>query len=239
MEGLGARITAPADGKPMEFTGGAERFSGDLSLVEDPQAKTVIDALGYHTLSGKIDMSGGWQPTDGRLALSQYDITVDDAGTFGLTFDLGGYTTDFVKSLQDLQKKMAAAPEGGDSSAQNLAMLGLMQQLTINGASVRFDDDSLTGKVLEFVAKQQGASAADIANQAKAMVPFMLAQLNNPDLAAQVTAAVGSFLDNPVSIEIAVAPAAPVPFAQIMAGAMANPMDLTRTLGLKVTANQQ
>lgn len=239
LEGLGAEITQPADGTPMQFTGAADRFSGDLSLVSDPQAKAVIDALGYQNVSGRIDMAGGWEPTGGRLALSQYDVIIDDAGTFGMTFDVGGYTTDFIKSMQELQKKMTAAPEGGDDSARNLAMLGLMQQLTVNGASLRFDDDSLTGKVLDYLAGQQGASASDIANQAKAVVPFMLAQLNNPDLAAEVTAAVGAFLDSPMSIEIALAPAAPVPFAQLMAGAMANPVDLTRTLGVKVTANQK
>jgi hypothetical protein len=52
-------------------------------------------------------------------------------------------------------------------------MLGLMQQLTVNAAAVRFDDDSLTGKVLNYMAGQQGAQPADIANQAKAIVPFL------------------------------------------------------------------
>ena len=98
---------------------------------------------------------------------------------FGMTFDLGGYTLDFIKSLQEMQKKMAAQPAGADNSAQSMAMLGLMQQLTFNGASIRFDDDSLTNKALDYVAKQQGRSRDDIINQAKAIVPFVPAQLNN------------------------------------------------------------
>lgn len=32
------------------------------------------------------------------------------AGTLGMAFSLGGYTTEFIKSLQQLQKKMAASP---------------------------------------------------------------------------------------------------------------------------------
>ena len=36
----------------MEFTGAAEKFTADLSLVEDPQAKAAIEALGYQTISG-------------------------------------------------------------------------------------------------------------------------------------------------------------------------------------------
>ncbi|KQU75497.1 hypothetical protein ACFFTN_24440 [Aminobacter aganoensis] len=238
MTNFQAEVTPPADGNAMEFTGSAEKFTADLSLVEDPQSKAAIDALGYQNISGDFQLEGTWQPTDGRMALSSYDITVDDAGTLGMTFDLGGYTVDFLKSVQDLQKKMADQPEGTDNSAQGLAMLGLMQQLTFNGATVRFDDDSVTNKVLEYVGKQQGMSAKDIANQAKAIVPFLLMELNNPELATQVTAAVTAYLDDPKSIEIAAKPASPVPFALLAASGMSNPKDLPKTLGLTVTANQ-
>lgn len=238
MDNFSVEITPPADGKAMEFTGEAEKFTGDLTLVEDPKSKDVIEALGYQNVSGSIEVAGSWQPSDGKMALSQYDITVDDAGTFGMTFDVSGYTVDFIKSLQEMQKKMAEKPEGADASAEGMAMLGLLQQLTFNGASVRFDDDSLTGKVLDYVAKQQGMSAKDIANQAKAIMPFGMAQLNNPELTAQVTAAVSAFLDDPKSLEIAAEPGSPVPFAQLMATGMANPLDLPKTLGLTVTANE-
>ena len=239
MENLGFEMTKPVDGAPLAFTGAAEKFSADLTLIEDAQSKAAIEALGYQNITGFFELEGSWQPEDGRIALSQYDISVENAGTYGMTFDFGGYTLDFIKSLQDIQKKMAAQPEGADSSASGMAMLGLMQQLTLHAASIRFDDDSLTKKVLDYLGKQQGMSGSDIANQAKAIVPFLTAQLNNPDLSAQITTAVNAFLDDPQNIEVAAAPTSPVPFALIMAGAMSNPLDLTKTLGVKVTANQQ
>ncbi|MGO4839515.1 hypothetical protein AB4144_45450, partial [Rhizobiaceae sp. 2RAB30] len=185
-------------------------------------------------LNGSFELAGSWQPTDGRLALDQYDITVDKAGTLGLTFDIGGYTPDFINSMQDMQKKMAET--GGDASSQGLAMLGLLQQLTFNSTSIRFDDDSLTGKVLDYVAAQQNAKPADIANQAKALLPFMLATLNNPEFTTQATQAVTTYLDGPKSLQISAEPSAPVPFAVIMAGAMSSsPQDLVKTLGVSIT----
>lgn len=238
MSDFSVEITPPADGNAMEFSGGVDKFTGDLSLIDDPKSKAVIDALGYQNITGNMEIEGSWQPSDGKMELSKYDVTVDNAGTFGMTFDVSGYTLDFVKSVQELQKKMAAQPEGADKSAQGMAMLGLMQQLSFNGASIRLDDDSLTNKVLDYVAKQQGMSAKDIANQAKAIVPFGMAQLNNPELTAQTTAAVSAYLDNPKSIEILAEPASPVPFATIMAGAMSNPANLTKTLGVSVKANE-
>lgn len=172
------------------------------------------------------------------MDFSKYDITVDGAGTFGMTFSLGGYTAELVKSMQELQKKMAEAPEGADNSAQGMAMLGLMQQLSFNSASIRFADDSLTNKVLDYVGKQQGMSGKDVANQAKAIVPFGLAQLNNPDLTTQASAAVNQYLDDPRSLEIMASPTSPVPFAMIMADAMSNPVNLTKTLAVQVKANE-
>jgi hypothetical protein len=238
MEGLGFEMTAPEDGKPLEFTGAAEKFSADLSLVEDPQSKAVIEALGYQNITGSMEAAGFWQPTDGQMQLAQYDMTVDNAGTLGMTFDMGGYTPALIKSMQEMTKKMAEAPAGGDNSAQGMAMLGLMQQMTLNGASFTFEDDSLTGKVLEFIGKQQGMSASDIANQAKAIVPFLTGQLNHPELATQVSTAVNAYLDDPQNLEIAAEPAAPVPFAAIAAAGMGNPLELTKTLGVTVKANQ-
>ena len=109
LDKLHVELTPSADGKPMEFTGAAEKFSADLSQADDPQSKAVIEALGYQQINGYFEMAGSWQPTDGRIGLSQYDISVENAGTLGMTFDLGGYTPGFVKSIQDMQKQMAAA----------------------------------------------------------------------------------------------------------------------------------
>ncbi|MBD0416711.1 hypothetical protein [Oryzicola mucosus] len=238
LDQLHVEMTPPTDGAAMEFSANVEKFTGDLSLVTDPNAKRAIEGLGYQTIDGFVEAEGTWQPSDGRMQLSQYDITVNNAGTLGMTFDLGGYTMDFLKSMQDLQKKMAEQPKGADTNAQSMAMLGLMQQLTLASATIRFDDDSLTGKILDYVAKQQGAKPEDIANQAKAILPFMSGQLQNPELAKQISTAVNAYLDDPQSLEIAAKPASPVPFAMIAANAMSNPVELTKTLAVTVTANQ-
>ncbi|RWM20087.1 MAG: hypothetical protein E5X53_13985 [Mesorhizobium sp.] len=238
MDGLAIEITPPADGKAMAFSGTTEKFNADLTLIEDPKSKDVINALGYQNITGNLKMEGTWQPSDGKMELSKYDISVDNAGTLGVTLGLGGYTLDVIKALQEAQKKMAAQPEGADNSAQGMAMLGILQQLSFNSASIRFDDDSLTNKVLDYAGKQQGMSGKDIANQAKAIIPFGMAQLNNPELTAQVSAEVGKFLDDPQSLEISAEPPAAVPFALIMAGAMSNPLDLPKTLGVTVKANE-
>ena len=245
LEGLGFEMTAPESGRPMEFSGAAEKFSFDLTLIDDPQYKGIVQALGYDTVNGYLEMAGSWQPEDGRWSLSQYDVSFENVGTFGTTLDFGGFTPDVVKSIRDLSAKMAEAGDGADSTASQMAMLGLLQQVTFNSVSLRFDDASLTNKAIGLVAQMQGQKPADIVNMAKASVPFAMMTLNSPDLTAEVSSAVNTYLDDPKSIEIAAEPDAPVPFAMIMATAMSNPNDVSVTanalwkmLGLKVRANQ-
>jgi hypothetical protein len=244
MTGISSTVTRPADGK-MDFTGGIASFSGDLSGVVDPQTKAILDAFGYQTINGSYDAEGTWNLADGRMAITQNAFTVENAGKLGFTVDVGGYTLDFIKSMQEIQKKIADQPEGEANSAAQMEMLGLMQQLSLNGATIRFDDASLTGKILDFVAQQQGQKREDIVNMAKATLPFALAQLQLPDLAAAISPAVNTYLDDPKSIEIKAAPPAPVPFTLLGGVAMASPNDPGATakaiwgmLGVTVTANQ-
>jgi hypothetical protein len=236
MEGLAIELELPEGGEPMRFSGAAERFTAKPSAIEDPKAKAVYAALGYEEVAGHFVVEGDWDPAAGRATLSRYDVTVDELGTFGISLEIGGYTPDFIKSMREMQASMMANP-GADDSGRGLAMMGLMQQLTFRSAQIRFNDDTLTEKLLDLFARQQGAKPRDVANQAKAMVPFMMMQLGDQQLTVQATAAVSTFLDNPGSLVISAQPASPVPFALIMAGAMSAPQSLPQTLGVAIKAN--
>lgn len=237
MNDFHVEMADPVEGSPLEFSGAAESISLDFTTMPDPQSKAVLEQLGYLKMEGFFETSGDWDPTDGVLNLKQYDLTVNDAGTLGIAFSLGGYTPAFIEQLQAMQAQLTANP-GGDNSAAGLAMLGLMQQLTFRSAHISFFDDSLTDKVVEFVAKMQNVKPADIKNQAKGVVPFLMMQLNDAELTNMVTQAVTKFLDAPKSLVIAAEPAQPVPFAVIMAGAMSAPQTLPKQLAVSVTANE-
>jgi hypothetical protein len=219
----------------------ADRFSSDLFELATPDLKPTLSDLGYETVTGKIDMQAAWNTKDGHLTIKKNDFIVDNAGTLGFTFDINGYTPALIKTIRETTEKMAAAPEQ-DQSAQGMAMLGLMQQMVFTQATIRFEDDSLTEKVIGAIAKKQNTTPEALVNQAKAIVPFGLAQLNMPEFAQSVTAAVNSFLDNPQSLQITAKPAQPLPFAQLAAtGMMARgpdaPKAIINQLGISVTAN--
>jgi hypothetical protein len=132
---------------------------------------------------------------------------------------------------------MTAHPKK-NNSAQGLVLLGLLQQLSFTGAKISFTDASLTGKVIDYLAAKQHMSREDIINQAKAVLPFALAKMNNPEFSAKVTKAVSEFLDDPKTLTVTAAPPSPLPLAILMAGAMAAPKQIPDQLGITVTANR-
>lgn len=230
-------ITPPRGDTPLKFAGGVDHFTADLSATKDPKTRAVIQALGYETIGGSADMAGSWSPGDGRMDLDKYEIAVKNVGTLAISLDMSGYTKDFVKSVRRVRAEMAAHPKK-NNSAQGLVLLGLLQQLSFTSAKISFTDDSLTGKVIDYLAAQQHMRREDVINQAKAVLPFALAKMNNPEFSAKVTAAVSKFLDNPKNLTITAAPSSPLSLGILMASAMAAPKQIPDQLGVTVTANQ-
>ncbi|WP_336065427.1 hypothetical protein [Nitratireductor rhodophyticola] len=238
LESLSADTTLGDGTGELSFVGAVENFWVDVAaLANNSAARSKLGEYSYEELSGRVDMAGSWALEDGRMKITRYDVKVENAGTLAITADISGYTPEFIRTLQEMQKQMESATEE-QKQAQGLAMLGLMQQLSLHGASIRFSDASLTGKVLAYAAEQQGVQPEDVANQAKAIVPLMAGQYLGPDLTQSLSRAVTAYLDNPRNITISVAPEEGIPFAVLMGTAMGSPEALAKQVGLSITANE-
>lgn len=235
MEGAVYEASPYEPGAPIKTSLAITGLEADLSKHPDPKARATMAALGYEKLSGDVTSKGDWNPADGRMQITEFKIAANDAASINLTMDIGGMTSDFVRQANE----MAAKQRSGEikDEAMGFAMLGLMQQLSLNGAVLRIDDASLTGKIIKFAADQQGARPEDVVNMAKGIMPMFLARVQNPAFAAMVADAAGKYLDNPESLTVTVAPAAPVAFPQIMGAAMGAPNTIPDVLGVKVEAN--
>lgn len=232
LEGVSVAMSPYEAGGTMEYDVKVKDFTVDFTQVDDPKAKATMGELGYQTLTGRVNATGQWDAGTGDASMSQA-IILDDAAALNIDIAVGGYTPELIAAMQEMNKQM----QGQSDQAQGLAMMGLMQQMQIGNITIELIDDSATGKILDFVAKQQGSTREGVVAMAKGTLPFALAQLQNPEFAASVTAAVGAFLDSPGSLKIAAVPAAPVPVAQIVGAAMAAPQSVIGVLNIKVTAN--
>ncbi|WEX78537.1 hypothetical protein PYH37_003435 [Sinorhizobium numidicum] len=237
-ESTEANLTRQENDAGFDFDATLAGLKADLSDVEDAKAKEAIEKLGLTKLDGEVTMNGSWELESGNLALEKYALDFKNVGRLNIAMDFSGYTLQFMKSLQEATKAIEANPNKAEANqAFQLSMLGLMQQLTFNSASIRFDDASITKKALDYAGSQQGVTGDQLAQSLKALVPIMMAQLNVPELQNQVSAAINTYLDGPKSLTITAQPEKPVPFPMIMGAAMGAPNTIPSVLGVKVTAN--
>lgn len=211
-----------------------EGMSANLTQVEDPRSRQVIEAMDLGEVTGRMNVTAGWDVETGEIDVSDYAIELDDIGRLVLMFSFSGYTPEFASALQETQSNLSN--QGNDEMA-GMAMLGLMQQLTFNSASIRFEDSSITRRVLNYIGEQQGVDGEQMAQAVKGMLPLMLAQLQNPEFQRQISEAVGAYLDDPRSLTIETNPEEPVPFMEIIAAGSSAPQTLPDVLDLEVRAN--
>lgn len=240
MSGMEANITRMDGDAGLEFDATLSDLKADLTTVEDPKAKDTLAKLGMTSLEGKVAMSGSWELASGKLAVDEYSFDFKDVGRLNLALEFSGYTLDFLKGIQEAIKASESNPNKEEANAAlGMSMMGLVQQLTFNSASITFEDASITKKLLDFAGSEQGVTGDQMAQSLKGLIPVMIAQLNMPDLQNQISAAANTFLDDPKSLTISAQPKEPVPFPMIMGAAMGAPQTIPQVLGVTVTANDE
>jgi len=197
-----------------------------LVLPLDPADSDVepVRALGYEKVTIDASFSGTWDDKTGRLDVASLTVGAADMGTLKVAATVGGVTPEVVDALKKVD---------GDQTKQ----MEILQGLTVETLSLRWDDASLTGRVLDQQAKQQGVDSKTYAKQLKLLMPAMLSMIGNKEFEKKVAGATGSFLDQPKSLTVSARPKVPVPFGQLMGAAMAMPQTLPAVLGVEVVAN--
>lgn len=223
----------------LEFGYQVDGFQVNLDSIETSGTKDLINGMGYGKINGNAILSGDWNTQTGKLNLSEYSMTLEDVGRLDVKLAISGLSLKFVEGLQQLSEQMRGKEDDPKSQqAMGIAALGMLQQLSLYHVSLRFDDASLTNRILDAFAKQRGIDREKMIQGLKGTLPFALAALQNAEFQQQVSSAVGAFLDNPESIEIAVEPASPLSFAVITGSAISAPQTLPEVLGLTVKANE-
>jgi hypothetical protein len=220
------------DGDPVT---GAGKFDATVSNFAVPaQAIAAIDPTGEIKKLGYTDLSFDFGGT-GNIDVGK-DIMGFTADVFLKGRDAG--TIKFGVSASNVP--VAVYAELANPTTKDPDFNKLMPQLmgvTLSKLQVRFEDASLTKRILPVVAAAQGMDEASFVASAGAMLTITLAQLKNQPFVASVSSAVTTFLKDPKSITLSIAPPNPVQVQQLMTLDAANPGAAITTLGVGVTAN--
>lgn len=210
-----------------------------LSTVseENAEAGATIEALGLTNISGNISQSATWTLSDGHLVVDEFLLDFADIGALNIKADVSGLTPAVVDKIYAMQDPSLDPTSEEAQAKQMMAGMEIAQAMSIISASIRYDDASLAGKLLDMFAAESGAERAEFVEGLKAMLPGMIAETGIPALADVVVPPVSAFLDDPQSLEISVKPANPTSVL-VLAAAASNPASLIQALGLAVAANQ-
>jgi hypothetical protein len=110
-------------------------------------------------------------------------------------------------------------------------------EMVVHTVRIRYDDQSLAGKVLDLQAKKQGVTREKYAEQIAGALPFLLAALNNQQFQTQVSTALSAFLNDPKSLTVEIAPETPITGAEIRQIIGSAPQTLPDRLKASITAN--
>lgn len=198
-----------------------------LALM-DPTGQ--LKQLGYTDLTfnvtgdGEMTVSGDNFGMSGNVGLSGKDL-----GEIKVAYGALDIPVAVMAALQAAQK--AGTPPDFN------ALMPQLMNVALNNVQIRFEDASITKKLLPIIAKQSGMDEATMVASAGAMAQVGLMQLKNQAFTDQVVKSINAFLADPKSFTVNVKPAAPVKVQQIMTLDPANPGAAIDVLGVSVTAN--
>lgn len=232
--------TFTADSYEMNWDGdpvtGAGKTDFKISNIAIPEAAVAaldttgtLKQLGYTTLSFDIGGNGKMDFGSDKMGLD-FDISYagKDIGTLKLGAGAGEIPLALMAQVQKLKD---------DAQPDSNAIMPLVDGIQLSRFTIRFEDRSITKKVLPLIAAMQGMDEATLIANAGAMVQLGLAELKNPTFTQKAVDAVNAYLKDPRSITILAKPAQPISVMQIMALDPSNPGAAIDQLGLTVSAN--
>ncbi len=216
-----------------------EGIYGDLGKIEDREASRFLETFALSELNARMEGNAVWYLDEGRMDITQSSLTIENVGKLNFALGFGGYTLALLEQIQETSLQMAEIdPTSSEYEARSMQMLmGLVSDLTLNSASVRFDDYSLTDNFMEFVMEEEDITRKEFISGAVNGVRGTLQSLGGPELAGRIATAVSAYLKDPQSFEISVNPDEGVQFLVLAAG-VANPAAAIELLNLEVTANE-
>jgi hypothetical protein len=213
------RITLQSDGA---VEGPLQEMAGTIEGVSVapgflPRGRFNPQKLGYDALVFDI----AW---DGVLDLDQNAMTVRNST---LSFRNGGsiQITGTVSNLPDPRV------------LNDADVVAKVSGVELRDLTIRYEDNSLFGRLLDLLAGEQGLSREAYVQQISAALPFLLAALTHPQFRSELIQVLGVFLQNPRSLTLTIEPEPPITAGEIRSMAKSAPGDLPERLRASVTAN--
>ena len=230
VEALKATYLWQPDTKRMDLIHSVKSFS-----FEPDEYKWIKD-LGYDKLSGSLNFHANWDFNSGKFVADHNEITIDNAGKLEFSINLDGITEDLINNVYKIQN--AKQQKTDDDNAKTLILLGIVQQLKVGNINLRYEDNSLVNRILDYYAKQNSVTRDDFIKQILESLPLMGAKIDDPEFIKSTSEQIENFLYNPKSLSISATPEAAVPLPIAYMAAVTSGAKFIDLFKIKVDANK-
>jgi hypothetical protein len=230
----GASFPAPVDMATMSFEVGEIVDGGGPSnivlratgvrlptaLFASSVAGAIIGMLDYREFLADVSMDGAYDTDANTATIDRLAIDVPTVGKITLAAKASGFS---IRAITDPDPDVSKAARAG---------------ARLDTASLRFDNGGFVERMLDMQASLLGGTRDDVRAQlVDGALPFALSFVQNEAFRTQFQSAMATFLADPRSLTITVAPANPVPLGQVMRTAARAPATLPDFLAPTVEAN--
>ena len=195
--GIDVAVSSGAADAPSNLLVHATGVRLPTTLLGNSVVNTVVGMLHYDQFLADIGLDAEYDPTGDTATV--HALTIDAAGVGKLT--IAGKASSF--SLRQLLNRQTSAAARASAS--------------LDALTVRVDNAGFVERLLDMQAQLLGGTRDDVrAEIVDGALPFALSFIDNDAFRTQVLAAMTTFLKDPHSLTITLAPAAPVPFGKAL-----------------------
>ncbi len=240
VEALKAIYLWQPDRKRMDLVHSVKSFSYEPDKIYKPVEYKWIKDLGYDKLSGSLNFHANWDSDNGKFVANHNEITIDNAGKLEFSINLDGITEDLINNVYKIQnaKQQKTSNQTDDDNAKSLILLGIIQQLKIGNINLRYEDNSLVNRILDYYAKQNTVTRDDFIKQILESWSLIGAKVDDPEFIKSTSEQIENFLYNPKSLSVRATPEAPVQLPIAYMAAVTSGAKFIDLFKIKVDANK-
>lgn len=216
------------DGDPLTGAGTSEFEIGRIlipaALMKDEEGGNPLAAAGYADLDFAVEGKGTTTLTEEAWG---FDFEMRFKGS-----EMGTLVVDLA--AENFPMALFSALDASDPQLGTL--MPLVQAITLKRAKLRFEDASLTGRIVAMMAETQGMDAQTFIDGTTEGLKASVAGFKDQKLAGEAISALSAFLANPKAITLSINPPQPVRVDQLMA-AGEDPTAIIKKLSVTVSAN--
>lgn len=189
-----------------------------VSMISDPDAKEQLTAMGYDqvAVSGAATMT--WDVDKGDIHVEDATVKVAEMGVLSGDLHLGNLPLSIFLDPATVEARM--------------------QEGTLVAGSIAFGNAGVVERAFEVQAKKLNQNPDDFRKSVGDAMPLMLGFLDDPRIQQKFADVLKTFLNDPKSIVLTLAPTAPLPFSALATVQTEAPGEVLDLLKVDVKANE-